>query len=77
VDKLLNGGVGSLVDASLGGDVNLDDVERVCRVACWCVQDNEYDRPTMVEVVQFLEGLSEPDMPPMPRLLHAIAGGSP
>jgi hypothetical protein len=76
VDKLLNGGVGSLVDASLGGDVNLDDVERVCRVACWCVQDNEYDRPTMVEVVQFLEGLSEPDMPPMPRFLHAIAGGS-
>ncbi|XP_066347426.1 G-type lectin S-receptor-like serine/threonine-protein kinase At2g19130 [Miscanthus floridulus] len=77
VDKLLSGGIGSLVDANLGGDVNLDDVERVCKVACWCIQDNEFDRPTMVEVVQFLEGLCEADMPPMPRLLHAIAGGSP
>jgi len=72
VDKLLNGGIGSLVDANLDGNVNLDDVERVCKVACWCIQDNEFDRPTMVEVVQFLEGLSEPDMPPMPRLLHAF-----
>jgi hypothetical protein len=26
-------------------------------------------------VVQFLEGICEPEIPPMPRLLHAIAGG--
>ncbi|PAN38101.1 hypothetical protein PAHAL_7G147200 [Panicum hallii] len=69
MDKLLNGGIGSLVDTNVLGDVNLDHVE--------CIQDNEFDRPTMVEVVKFLEGLAEPDMPPMPRLLHAIAGGSP
>ncbi|CAO2042226.1 unnamed protein product [Urochloa humidicola] len=77
MDKLLNGGIEDLVDANLHGDANLDHVERVCKVACWCIQDNEFDRPTMVEVVKFLEGLSEPDMPPMPRLLHAIAGGPP
>ncbi|CAN6275649.1 unnamed protein product [Urochloa humidicola] len=77
MDKLLNGGIGCLVDENLDGDANLDHVERVCKVACWCIQDNEFDRPTMVEVVKFLEGLSEPDMPPMPRLLHAIAGGPP
>jgi len=77
MDKLLNGGIGSLVDANVLGDVNLDQVERVCKVACWCIQDNEFDRPTMVEVVKFLEGLSEPDMPPVPRLLHAMTGGSP
>ncbi|CAN6248570.1 unnamed protein product [Urochloa humidicola] len=77
MDKLLNGGIEGLVDANLYGDVNLEHVERACKVACWCIQDNEFDRPTMVEVIKFLEGLSEPDMPPMPRFLHAIAGGPP
>lgn len=65
----------SVVDADLRGDVNVEEVERVCRIACWCIQDREFDRPTMVEVVQFLEGICEPEIPPMPRLLHAIAGG--
>ncbi|OEL25049.1 G-type lectin S-receptor-like serine/threonine-protein kinase [Dichanthelium oligosanthes] len=73
--KLLDGDVESLVDANLHGDVNLQEVERVCKIACWCIQDNEFDRPTMVEVLQFLEGVSEPNIPPMPRLLHAISGG--
>jgi len=75
--KLLSGDIGSLVDANLHGIANLDEVERVCRVAGWCIQDSEFDRPTMTEVVQFLEGLSELDMPPVPRLLKAITGGSP
>ncbi|PAN38103.1 hypothetical protein PAHAL_7G147300 [Panicum hallii] len=74
--KLLHGDILSLVDANLHGDVNMEEVERVCKVACWCIQDNEFDRPTMAEVVQFLEGTCEPEMPPVPRLLHAIAGGS-
>ncbi|KAJ1266032.1 hypothetical protein BS78_08G120000 [Paspalum vaginatum] len=75
--KLLSGDIGSLVDADLHGKANLDEVERVCKVACWCIQDSEFDRPTMTKVVQFLEGLSELDMPPVPRLLKAITGGSP
>jgi hypothetical protein len=49
MDKLLNGCIRSLVDANLGGDVNLDGVERVCKVACWFILDNEFDRPTMGE----------------------------
>ncbi|KAL6595447.1 hypothetical protein ACP70R_047787 [Stipagrostis hirtigluma subsp. patula] len=76
VQKLLDLDVASLVDGKLQGDVDLKEVERACKVACWCIQDNEFDRPTMVEVVQFLEGILEPNMPPMPRLLHAIAAGS-
>lgn len=74
--KLLSGDIGSLVDASLHGIVNLEEVERVCKVACWCIQDSEFDRPTMTEVVQFLEGVSELHMPPVPRLLDAITGGA-
>ncbi|KAJ1270960.1 hypothetical protein BS78_06G091500 [Paspalum vaginatum] len=74
--ELLSGSIASLVDENLLGDVNLEEVDRVCKVACWCIQDNESDRPTMGEVVRFLDGTSEPDMPPMPRLLNAMAGGS-
>ncbi|XP_066317465.1 G-type lectin S-receptor-like serine/threonine-protein kinase At2g19130 [Miscanthus floridulus] len=76
VRKLIVGDVGSLVDHKLHGDVNLMEAERSCKVACWCIQDNEADRPTMGKVVQILEGLIELGMPPMPRLLEAIAGGS-
>uniref|UniRef100_A0A0D9ZKN9 Receptor-like serine/threonine-protein kinase n=1 Tax=Oryza glumipatula TaxID=40148 RepID=A0A0D9ZKN9_9ORYZ len=72
--KLLDGDAGSLVDQNLHGDVDLEQVERAFRVACWCIQDNELDRPTMSEVVQYLEGLLEVGIPPVPRLLQAIAG---
>ena len=72
ITKLHCGDVKSLVDSQLHGDLNLEEAERVCKVACWCIQDNEFDRPTMGEVVRVLEGLQEIDMPPMPRLLAAI-----
>lgn len=72
--SLVDGDVASLVDAKLLGEANLEEVERVCKVACWCIQDDEFDRPTMGEVVQYLEGFLEVDIPPMPRLLEAIAG---
>ncbi|PUZ47131.1 hypothetical protein GQ55_7G138800 [Panicum hallii var. hallii] len=74
--KLLVGDVASMVDHKLHGDVNLKEVERAFKVACWCIQDKEVDRPMMGEVVKILEGLIELAMPPMPRLLQAIAGGS-
>ncbi|KAM3401280.1 hypothetical protein ACQJBY_005816 [Aegilops geniculata] len=71
--KLLAGDIVGLLDDKLHGDVNLDEVERVCKVACWCIQDGESNRPTMGEVVQILEGLLELEVPPIPRLLQAIA----
>ncbi|PAN41981.1 hypothetical protein PAHAL_8G114800 [Panicum hallii] len=73
--KLQAGDVSSLVDPQLHGDFDLAEVERVCKVACWCIQDDESDRPTMGELVQVLEGLQELDVPPMPRLLAAITHG--
>nr|BAK02993.1 predicted protein [Hordeum vulgare subsp. vulgare] len=72
ISKLHGGDVKSLVDPRLHGDFNLEEAERVCKVAGWCIQDNEFDRPTMGEVVRVLEGLQEIDVPPMPRLLAAI-----
>ena len=74
--KLLEGDVRTLVDQQLHGDMNVEEVERACKAACWCIQDHDFDRPTMGEVVQVLEGLVELDMPPVPRLLQAISGSS-
>jgi serine/threonine protein kinase len=66
--------VSSLLDDKLCGDADLVEVERACKVACWCIQDDEADRPTMAEVVQVLEGVLDCDMPPLPRLLATIFG---
>lgn len=73
---LLKGDVANLVDEKLSGDVNLEEAERLCKVACWCIQDDEFDRPTMGEVVRILEGLLDLEVPPMPRLLEAITRSS-
>jgi len=72
ISKLHEGDLQTLMDPKLQGDFNLHEAERVCRVACWCIQENEFDRPEMVEVVLALEGLQEFDIPPMPRLLAAV-----
>uniref|UniRef100_A0ACD5TH26 Uncharacterized protein n=1 Tax=Avena sativa TaxID=4498 RepID=A0ACD5TH26_AVESA len=72
IDKLHEGDVRSLVDPQLHGDFNLAEAERLCKVAFWCIQDNEFDRPTMGEVVRILEGLQDTSMPPIPRLLAAM-----
>ncbi|XP_048558325.1 G-type lectin S-receptor-like serine/threonine-protein kinase At2g19130 [Triticum urartu] len=72
IKKLHEGDVKSLMDTQLHGDFNLEEAERVCKVASWCIQGSEFDRPTMSEVVRVLEGLQEIDIPPMPRLLAAM-----
>ena len=72
ISKLHAGDIGSLVDPRLQGDFDLEEVERVFKVAFWCIQDNEFDSPIMGEMVRALEGLQGLDMPPMPRLLAAI-----
>jgi serine/threonine protein kinase len=72
ITKLHKGDVQSLVDPRLQGHFDFIEAQRVCKVACWCIQDNENHRPTMGEVVLCLEGLKELNMPPIPRLLTAI-----
>ncbi|KAL6839807.1 hypothetical protein ACP4OV_030495 [Aristida adscensionis] len=74
--KILEEDVRSLVHHRLYEDVNLKEAKIACKVACWCIQDNEFDLPTMIEVVQILEGLLEINIPPMPRLLQTIVGSS-
>ncbi|KAL6909846.1 hypothetical protein ACP4OV_001505 [Aristida adscensionis] len=71
--KLLEGDVQSLVDKKLCGDANLEEIERVCKLACWCIQDNELNRPSMGEAVQILEGAMKLNMPPVPKIIQVMS----
>lgn len=44
----------------------MEDLTRACKVACWCIQDDEKDRPTMGQIVRVLEGVYEMGTPPIP-----------
>ncbi|KAL6896794.1 hypothetical protein ACP4OV_007366 [Aristida adscensionis] len=74
--KLHEGDVQILLDPRLDGDANVDELTRACKVACWCIQDDESTRPTTGQIVQILEGFLEVNMPPVPRSLRAL-GESP
>ena len=71
--KLHAGDVVGLLDEKLAGNANVEELERVCKVACWCIQDEEGDRPTMGLVVQQLEGIADVGLPPIPSRLHMLA----
>ncbi|CAL4888441.1 unnamed protein product [Urochloa decumbens] len=76
---LFGGGGGDLagaVDSRIGGDADMDEVERACKVACWCVQDDENARPSMGTVVQVLEGLMDLNVPPIPTSFKMLADPS-
>ncbi|XP_024020996.1 G-type lectin S-receptor-like serine/threonine-protein kinase At2g19130 [Morus notabilis] len=64
------GDVLSLLDERLEGNADKEEIERVCKVACWCIQDDEAHRPSMSQVVQMLEGIMDVSLPPIPRFLH-------
>ncbi|CAM0150008.1 unnamed protein product [Urochloa decumbens] len=61
------------VDGRVAGEADVGEVERACKVACWCVQDDERMRPSMGMVVQVLEGLVDVNVPPIPRSLKVLA----
>ncbi|XP_062010848.1 G-type lectin S-receptor-like serine/threonine-protein kinase At2g19130 [Rosa rugosa] len=66
----------TLVDYRLGGNADKDELIRACKVACWCIQYEEKDRPTMRQVVQILEGALDVGIPPIPKFLQHLPGSS-
>ncbi|PRQ52955.1 putative protein kinase RLK-Pelle-SD-2b family [Rosa chinensis] len=64
------GDVLSLLDPKLGRNGDVEEIMRVLRVACWCVQDDEAHRPSMGQVVQILEGVLNVNLPSVPRSLQ-------
>nr|XP_043613601.1 G-type lectin S-receptor-like serine/threonine-protein kinase At2g19130 [Erigeron canadensis] len=73
--NVLLGGVDilTLIDPRLQREANDEEVTKLCKVACWCIQDDEDCRPAMSQVEQILDGLLEVNMPPMPRSLQLFA----
>nr|DAD20968.1 TPA_asm: hypothetical protein HUJ06_022431 [Nelumbo nucifera] len=55
-----------LLDKRLEGRADIEELTRACKVACWCIQDDEKDWPSMGKVVQVLEGSVEMGTPPIP-----------
>ncbi|KAK4438699.1 G-type lectin S-receptor-like serine/threonine-protein kinase [Sesamum alatum] len=66
----------SLLDQRLEGRADEEEVSRVCKVGCWCIQDEEKNRPSMGHVVQILEGLSEVAVYPIPKFLEGFVDGN-
>ncbi|WVZ72868.1 hypothetical protein U9M48_021261 [Paspalum notatum var. saurae] len=63
-----------LLDSSLEGNADAEQLTRACRVACWCIQGAEDHRPMMGHVVRMLEGVMDVGVPPVPRSLQTYAG---
>ncbi|PON66948.1 S-receptor-like serine/threonine-protein kinase [Trema orientale] len=66
------GDVLGLLDSRLERNADVEELEKVCRVACWCIQDDEAHRPSMSQVVQILEGVIDVNLPPVPRSLQVF-----
>jgi serine/threonine protein kinase len=64
--QMNEGDVLCLLDSRLEGNANVKELDITCRVACWCIQDEENDRPSMGQVVRMLEGVVDMEMPPIP-----------
>ncbi|XP_024047175.1 G-type lectin S-receptor-like serine/threonine-protein kinase At2g19130 [Citrus clementina] len=62
----------SLLDPRLEGNADEVELARLCKVACWCIQDDETHRPSMGQVVQILEGVLDVTLPPIPRALQVM-----
>jgi serine/threonine protein kinase len=63
-----------LLDSNLEGNADVEQLNRACRVACWCIQDAEDHRPMMGQIVRMLEGVVDVEVPPIPRSLQNYVG---
>ncbi|BAS71086.1 Os01g0222800 [Oryza sativa Japonica Group] len=63
-----------LLDRRLDGNADAEQLEKACRIACWCIQDAEDHRPMMGQVVHMLEGVMDVEVPPIPRSLQYFVG---
>ncbi|KAF3444107.1 hypothetical protein FNV43_RR13797 [Rhamnella rubrinervis] len=63
-----------LLDCRLDGNADIEELNRACKAACWCIHDDENDRPSMSLVVQMLEGVVTVGIPPMPRYFRLLRG---
>ncbi|GLJ50558.1 hypothetical protein SUGI_1077110 [Cryptomeria japonica] len=70
--ELRRGNIIGLVDVRISSEANIEEVRRAVVVGELCIQDDENQRPTMVEVVKMLEGTMEAPVPQIPRSLQVL-----
>ncbi|KAK9156023.1 hypothetical protein Sjap_003503 [Stephania japonica] len=61
-----------ILDKKLEHNADVEELTRAFRVACWCIQEEEIQRPSMGQIVQIFEGLLEVNSPPIPNYLQAL-----
>ncbi|KAL4569806.1 hypothetical protein LXL04_025450 [Taraxacum kok-saghyz] len=66
---LEEGDILSVLDARLDREACVEQVTKICKVACWCIQDEEESRPSMSLVERILDGVSDVSMPPIPQIV--------
>ncbi|KAK9064409.1 hypothetical protein SSX86_015791 [Deinandra increscens subsp. villosa] len=65
---VMNGGdILSLIDDRLHREASVEEVTKVLKLAYWCIQDEEDNRPSMSQVEHALEGFLDVNMPPIPQ----------
>lgn len=62
----MEGNALNVVDRRINGGVDSEKLDRVLRIAFWCLQMDQRMRPSMREVVKVLEGTLSVDPPPPP-----------
>lgn len=71
---LIEGGdILGLLDSRLNMEASIEEVSKICKVAFWCIQDEEESRPSMSVVERILEGVLDVSMPPIPRTIQLLA----
>uniref|UniRef100_A0A0E0AL85 non-specific serine/threonine protein kinase n=1 Tax=Oryza glumipatula TaxID=40148 RepID=A0A0E0AL85_9ORYZ len=69
--RISNGDISEVFDHRMH-DTNVQELERACKVACWCIQDNEAHRPTMQQIVHILQGTRDVVLPSIPAFLQNL-----
>ncbi|PWZ55638.1 G-type lectin S-receptor-like serine/threonine-protein kinase SD2-2 [Zea mays] len=72
--RISEGDISEILDPRLSA-VNFQELERACKVACWCIQDNEAHRPTMRQIVQILQDIQDVSVAPVPVFLKQLVDG--
>ncbi|KAJ3670329.1 hypothetical protein LUZ60_010653 [Juncus effusus] len=71
--QVIDDNICNLLDEGLqDSEYDMDELKRACIIACWCIHDLEFHRPSMSQVVKVLEGVLEINVPPMPRALKHL-----
>ncbi|KAK1388950.1 Receptor-like serine/threonine-protein kinase [Heracleum sosnowskyi] len=66
------GDILGILDPNLDGSADIEQVTKICKLGCWCIQDNENVRPSMSQIVQVLEGITDMNQPPDPQRLQVF-----